>query len=111
MKKLGGLLVLAALAPAVSDAGEVFGVVRRDGGQVADGAQVSASCGASSYGPATADKKGAYRLVIGQTGKCTLTVTHGGKSATLEIVSFEDAAQADIVISVDASGKMTARRG
>lgn len=111
MKKLTAVLVLAALAPAVSFAGEVFGVIRSEGGPVADGAQVSAMCGANGYGPATTDKKGAYRLVIGQTGKCTLTVTHGGKTATLDVVSFDDAAQADIVLTVDASGKMTARRG
>jgi hypothetical protein len=40
-----------------------------------------------------------------------LTITYDGKSATVDVVSFDDAAQADIALSVDASGKLTARRG
>jgi hypothetical protein len=103
-------VAVVALSPGVTQAGEVFGVVRNESGPVAE-AQVAAKCGATSYGPATTDKKGAYRLVIGQTGKCTLTITYDGKSATVDVVSFDDAAQADIALSVDASGKLTARRG
>jgi hypothetical protein len=103
-------VAVVALFPGISSAGEVFGVVRSESGPVAE-AQVAAKCGAASHGPATTDRKGAYRLVIGQTGRCTLTITHDGKSATVDIVSFDDAAQADIVLAVDASGKLTARRG
>jgi len=38
-------------------------------------------------------------------------VTHDGKSATLDVVSFEDAAQSDVALAVDAAGKLTAKRG
>ncbi len=105
------LLLLISTSPTLAIAGEVFGTIRAATGSVVDGATVAAKCGTASFGPVTTDKKGAYRLVIGQTGKCQLIVTADGKSATLDIVSFDDAAQADIVVTTDASGALSARRG
>jgi hypothetical protein len=110
MNRLLAVSVAACLMPAVAGAGEVFGTIKGAGGPVG-GAEVTAKCGANAYGPAKTDKKGTYRLVINQTGKCTLTVTHDGKSATLDVVSFEDAAQSDVALAVDAAGKLTAKRG
>ena len=111
MNRLIAVSVAACLMPAVAGAGEVFGTIKGAGGPVGEGAEVTAKCGANAYGPAKTDKKGTYRLVINQTGKCTLTVTHDGKSATMDVVSFEDAAQSDVVLAVDAAGKLTAKRG
>ena len=104
------LAALAALLPAFANAGEVFGTVRVAAQPVGEGTQVAAKCGDKAYGPVSTDRKGAYRLVIAQVGKCTLTITHEGLSATVDVVSFDDAAQADIVLAVD-GGKLTARRG
>ena len=111
MERLISAMVLFCLAPLTADAGEVFGTIRTDKGPVGEGATVAAKCGANAYGPATTDKRGAYRIVIDQVGKCTLTVTHAAKSATLDVVSFDSAAQADIVLKPDATGKLTAARG
>lgn len=104
------LAALAALLPTLANAGEVFGTIKAAAGPVGEGTQVAARCGGNAYGPVSTDKKGVYRLVIEQVGKCTLTITHEGLSATVDVVSFDDAAQADIVLSVD-GGKLTARRG
>ncbi len=111
MNKLIAFAIATSLIPAVAGAGEVFGTVKGAAGPVGEGAEIAAQCGDQAYGPVKTDKKGAYRLVIGQTGKCTLTVTHDGKSATMNIVSFEDAAQSDVVLAVGADGKLTAKRG
>jgi hypothetical protein len=110
MNKFIVLAIATSLVPALASAGEVFGVVKDTSGAVG-GADVAAQCGGKSYGPVKTDKKGAYRLVIAQTGKCTLTVTHGGKSATLNVVSFDDATQSDVVLAVGPDGKLTAKRG
>jgi hypothetical protein len=104
------LAAFVTLLPALAHAGEVFGTIKGAAGPVGEGAQVAAQCGGNQYGPVTTDKKGTYRLVIGQVGKCTLTITHEGRSATVDVVSFDDAAQADIVLTVD-GGKLSARRG
>jgi hypothetical protein len=112
MNKLIAIAVAAAtsMLPVFAFAGEVFGVVKGAAG-VVDGADVTAKCGDQAYGPVKTDKKGSYRLVLGQTGKCTLTVTHDGKSATMNVVSFDDATQSDVVLAVGADGKLTAKRG
>lgn len=110
MTRLVTLAVCMTLLPVLADAGEVFGTIKGADGPVSEGAQVAARCGSNAYGPVTTDRKGRYRLVIGQVGKCTLTITHEDRSATVDVVSFDDAAQADIVLTVD-GGKLTARRG
>lgn len=110
MARLVTLAACMTLLPVLADAGEVFGTIKGAAGPVGEGAQVAAQCGSNAYGPVTTDRKGGYRLVIGQVGKCTLTITHEDRSATVDVVSFDDAAQADIVLTVD-GGKLTARRG
>src|SRR5262245_562987 len=111
MKKSITALAVVALLPALASAGEVFGTVKTDKGPVGEGATIDAKCGANSFGPVKTDARGGYRIVINQTGKCTLTVTHQGKSATVDVVSFDNAAQADISLKLDAAGKLTATRG
>ena len=110
MNKLVVFTAAAGLVSALATAGEVFGIVKQSSG-VVEGADVAANCGDKAYGPVKTDKKGSYRLAIGQTGKCTLTVTHSGKSATMNVVSFDDATQSDVVLTVGADGKLTAKRG
>jgi len=111
MNKLLTLAAVACLVPVGAGAGEVFGTVKAAAGPVGEGAEVAARCGDQTYGPVKTDKKGTYRLVISQTGKCELTVTHDGKSATMNVVSFEDATQSDVMLAVGADGKLTAKRG
>jgi hypothetical protein len=55
------------------------------------------------------DKSGSFHLVIAETGKCTLTINHKGQSATVDVASYDDAAQADLVLE-SKDGKLTARR-
>ena len=82
MNKFITFAACASMVPAIASAGEVFGVVKQSSG-VVEGADVAANCGGNAYGPVKTDKKGSYRLAIAQTGKCELTVSHGGKSATI----------------------------
>ena len=113
MNKRIAIAVAAAtsMLPVFAFAGEVFGVVKGASG-VVDGAEVAAKCGDQAYGPVKTDKKGSYRLVIGQTGKCTLTVTHDGKSATMNVVSRSTTRRSPTWCSrSDADGKLTAKRG
>ena len=110
MNKLIAFAIATSLVSSAASAGEVFGTVKGASG-VVKGAEVGAKCGDQAYGPVKTDKKGAYRLVIAQTGKCMLTVTQGGKSATMNVVSFDDATQSDVVLAVGADGKLTAKRG
>lgn len=101
-------LLLLAL-PAVAAAGEIYGKITRDGVSVGAGSQVAVRCGDKDYPAVATDKDGSYNLVVAGTGKCTLTVTHEGQSASVAVASYEDAAQADIVLELK-DGNLTARR-
>jgi len=111
MNRLNATFILIACAlPALASAGEVFGTITSDAGPVGEGTLVEASCKAGKHGPAKTDKAGKYRLVISETGKCTLAVTRDGTTASLDVVSFDDAAQVDVVLKSDAAGKLSAHR-
>ena len=101
------ILLAAASAPAL--AGEVYGRVTIGGASVGDAATVAATCGERSYPAQPTDKSGSYHLIVAETGKCSLTVTYKGASASLDMVSHEDAVQYDIGLEMK-DGKLTARR-
>ncbi len=109
MKKIVTTLMLLLVLPTVAAAGEVYGKITSGGKAVGEGTEVSAKCGAKAYPAVKTDKTGSYHLVIGESGKCTLTVAKQGQSATVEIVSYDEGAQADLVLETK-DGKLTARR-
>jgi len=97
------------LVPALASAGEIYGKVSLNGAAVGEGTEITAVCGAKTYPTVKTDKTSTYNLVIAEAGKCTLTVKHKAESATLSVASYDDAAQADIVLE-SKDGKLTARR-
>jgi hypothetical protein len=102
------LPILAVLASTV-EAGEIFGKVMFNGTAVGEGATVAARCGEKTYAAVKTDRSGSYNLVVAETGKCTLTVSHQGKTATVDVASYDDAAQADIILELK-DGRLVARR-
>jgi hypothetical protein len=109
MKRLTTTLALLFALPSVAAAGEVYGKITSGGAAVGEGTEVSAKCGAKTYPAVKSDKTGSFHLVVTETGKCTLTVTQKGQSASLEVVSYDEGAQADVVLETK-DGKLTARR-
>jgi len=95
--------------PALASAGEIYGKITMNGTAVGAGTEIAANCGSSAYPPVKTDKSGTYNLVVNEVGKCKLTVTHEGRSASVDVASYEDAAQADVVLE-DKDGKLAARR-
>jgi len=109
MKKLITTLALFLALPSLAAAGEVYGKITTGGAAVGEGTEVSAKCGAKAYPAVKTDKTGSFHLVVAENGKCTLTVTQKGQSATVEVVSYDEGAQADVVLETK-DGKLTARR-
>jgi hypothetical protein len=107
-RQLTAFVLLAAL-PTIAAAGEIYGKVTSAGASVGEGTEISAKCGAATYPAVKTDKTGSFHLVVKETGKCTLTVAHKGQSASLEVVSYDEGAQADIVLDAK-DGKLSARR-
>ena len=109
MRKLVAIAVFCAAATTLASAGEVLGKITTAGASVGEGTEVAAKCGGKSYPAVKTDKTGSYHLVIAETGKCTLTVTYKGQTADIDVASYDDAAQADLVLEAK-DGKLTARR-
>ncbi len=102
------LLVLAA-AGDVALAGEVYGKILDGAATVGEAASVEAKCGETAYPAQKTDKSGSFHLVLKETGKCSVTVSYKGQSASVSVASFDEAVQFDIVLETK-DGKLTARR-
>lgn len=101
------LIVITAI-PLGASAGEIYGKITLSNAAVV-GADVAAKCGDKSYPAVKTDKTGTYNLVVAEAGKCSLSIAHDGGTATVDVASYDDAAQADIVLEKK-DGKLTARR-
>jgi hypothetical protein len=109
MKHLSVACAFLLFVPALAEAGEIYGKVTLSGTSVGEGTEVTAQCGTKTYPTVKTDKSGSFHVVVTETGKCTLTLKHQADSAALSVASYEDAAQADIVLE-SKDGKLTARR-
>jgi hypothetical protein len=103
------LPAMLLLLGSTAQAGEVYGKITAGGASVGEGASVGVACGDKTYPARPTDKSGTYHIVVGATGKCTLTVTYKGQSAGIAIVSYEDESQVDIALETK-DGKLQARR-
>jgi hypothetical protein len=108
MRAIASALVLL-LAPSAAWAGEVYGKILAGQTPVGDAATVEAKCGDKVYPAVATDTSGGYHLVLDSTGKCVLTVKHKTMSAALDIASYDDPVQVDIVLETK-DGRLTARR-
>ena len=55
------------------------------------------------------DAKGSFRLTAKASGKCSVTVTHGGQTASVDVVLFDKPSQYRLVLETK-DGKLTLRR-
>lgn len=101
--------VLAALCVSTVQAGELYGSVSEGSAKLGAGVVVEVACGGKAAVSTQTDKSGSYHLDLADTGKCQLTVKHKSQSASMEVVSYEDGAQVDLVLEVK-DGKLTVRR-
>ena len=109
MKRIVPLIAVLSIAVAPALAGEVYGKIVEGTASVGEAATVEAKCGAKAYPAAKTDKAGSYHVVVNESGKCTLTVKYKNQTASVEITSFDDPVQADLVLELK-DGKLTARR-
>ena len=103
------LLAALFLIPSAAAAGEIYGKVTDGSGPVGEKASVSVKCGGAAYPAQKTDKSGSYHLIVKESGKCTLTVGYAGQSASLDVVSYDDPVQMDLVAETK-DGKLSVRR-
>jgi hypothetical protein len=109
MRIQASILGLMLACPGLAMAGEIYGKITLGGSPVGEGVEVAAKCGATGYPAVKTDKTGSYHLVVNETGKCSLAITRQGQTASVEVASYDDGAQADIVLEVK-DNQLSARR-
>ena len=102
-------LVVLLSACSIASAGEVYGKVVEGATGVGASATIEAKCGDKGYPAVQTDKSGSYRIVLAESGKCSMTVRYKQQSASLDIASYDDAVQIDLVVEIR-DGKLAVRR-
>ena len=78
-------------------AGKIHGSISEGGKPVAQGVKVDVTCGANNYNAQT-DNYGAFNLFAKDTGKCVLKVTYQGQTPSIDVNSYDNSVQYDLVL-------------
>jgi hypothetical protein len=90
-------LAVLMLVSTPAMAGELYGTITEGGKPVGEGVAVEAACGGKTSSVKT-DKGGAYHLVVQEKGKCTLTVRIHSQAPSIEVASYDEGVQIDLVV-------------
>lgn len=108
MMKLRIFLLFILCAASTALAGEIFGTIEDGGKPVPAGTKVVIAAGDNNYAGET-DKFGAYRVVVNDKGKCTLTILYKDQKPAASIFSYDKSTRYDWTVET-ADGKMTLKR-
>jgi hypothetical protein len=100
-----GLLTFAAEA----FAGKIYGSIMEGGKPVAQGVKVEVACGTNTY-TAQTDAYGAFNLFAMAKGKCMLKVLYQGQMPSIEVNSYDNAVQYDLILEKQGSQYMLKRK-
>ena len=95
-KWMAGMLLMSSSALA----GEMYGTITEGGKAIGEGVGVEARCGQTAYPAVKTDKSGAYHLVVQEKGKCQLTVRYKNQSPSIEVASYDEGVQVDLVLEL-----------
>jgi hypothetical protein len=113
---LVAVITFATIALASSaHAGRLFGDITIGGKPVPPGllvtlTPVSAKGEIAPIDSTTTDKVGSYKLMATKDGKHTLTVHHGGKSASLPVFAYAQATRYDLILEEKEDGLAVRRK-
>ena len=118
LRHIAFVFLLASLPGTNAWAGRVFGDIKLDGkplpagvpvmigNPVAEGAKGKGSGRADST---ATDKFGAYKLMVKDEGKCTLTILFEKQPLTIDVFSYKEATRYDLIVEKK-DGKTSLRR-
>jgi hypothetical protein len=97
MKRHLVILILILAFSAQAFAGKIYGSITEGGKPVAQGVKVEVACGTAGYSAQT-DAYGAFNLFATEKGKCVLKVSYQGQSPSIEINSYDNSVQYDLIL-------------
>jgi hypothetical protein len=108
MKRACLLLLLIGSFALPGFAGKIYGTISEDGKAIPKDVKVEVTCGTNNF-TANTDATGTYSVFVGDKGKCSLKVHYQNQMPVLEITSFENSVQYDLVVEKQGT-KLTLRR-
>ncbi len=96
-KTAASVVMWAVLLAPAALAGEMYGTITEAGKPIGEGVAVEAKCPQGAYAAKT-DKSGTYHLVAKETGKCQLTVRYKNQSPAIEVASYDEGVQVDLIL-------------
>ena len=91
------LLTVFVLAAAPAFAGKIYGSITEAGKPIAQGVKVDVTCGSNTYSAQT-DAYGAFNLFATDKGKCVLKITYQGQMPSIDINSYDNSVQYDLIL-------------
>jgi Carboxypeptidase regulatory-like domain len=107
IQRCGAFLLSVLCFQVVLAAGPLYGTLR-EGGRGISGARIEVTAQGKVY-EATTEPDGSYRLYVKESGRCSLRVTVGGRTAAADIFSSGDPVRYDFEI-VNENGSYTLKR-
>jgi hypothetical protein len=89
--------------------GEIYGTIKEAGKPVAKDIPVTIKIGDKSYSKPT-DEFGSYRIVVPETGKCTLGIPFKQQTISCEIQSYSTPVHFDLVVENTNGGYVLKRQ-
>ena len=77
--------------------GKIYGSITEAGKAVPAGVKVEVTCGTNNYSAQT-DSYGAFNLFANDKGKCVLKVAYQGQMPSIEINSYDNSVQYDLIL-------------
>jgi hypothetical protein len=108
MKRTCLLLLLMAGFAVPSFAGKIYGTISDGGKAIPKDVKVEVTCGTNNF-TANTDATGTYSVFVADKGKCSLKVHYQNQMPVLDITSFENSVQYDLVVEKQGT-KLTLRR-
>jgi hypothetical protein len=78
--------------------GEIYGTIKEDGKPIAKDVEVTIKLGEAESGPKKTDEFGSYRILVPETGPCTITIKLRGMAVAGQIQSYSKPTRFDLVV-------------
>ena len=103
------LAVLIFAFAAEAFAGKIYGSISEGGKAIGQGVKVEVSCGTNNY-TAQTDTYGAFNIFATDKGKCVLKVSYQNQTPSIEVNSYDNSVQYDLILEKQGDQYMLKRK-
>jgi hypothetical protein len=103
-------LLALTLSPVLSMGGQIYGTIKEGGKPIEKGVKIEITTEGGTGYPASTDQFGNYRIIVPETGKCTITVWFRGQPIRGDIQSYWGPVRFDWALEKTGEGYLLKRQ-